>query len=248
MLKTAFQIGNEVLVKISSAEEEAMNTLREVRDMHQRNDLKYQAAARESQQAAETYAARNSLLKGLGIASALGLGGYALYQLANSEPKTASQISNEVLRKLAYGGMDPYAAQQMDPSYYEEPAPKKRRWPAAVIGAGVGGLGAHYLLPNQMVKDYRAAASSIADKAKASEIAHKPHYDALTDTYKKEIPGHNVTVKDISAEGRPLVKKMPAHMAQKYLKSRAWAESMPRTLLGAGLGLGAGILAANALD
>jgi hypothetical protein len=99
-----------------------------------------------------------------------------------------------------------------------------------------------------MVKDYRSAAGSIEDKAKASLEAHKPHYDALTDTYKKEIPGHGVTVRDVTAEGRPFMKKMPAHLAQKYLKSRAFAEAMPRTLLGAGLGLGAGILASNAMD
>jgi len=83
--KTASQIGNEVLNKVASVEEAAENTLREVRDMHQRSALKYQAAMRENQAAAASHIARNKLLKGLGIAGALGLGGYALYQLGKDD-------------------------------------------------------------------------------------------------------------------------------------------------------------------
>jgi hypothetical protein len=158
--------------------------------------------------------------------------------------KTASQIGDEVLKKLAEG------EELMDPSLYEDTPAKKRHWPMAMGGALAGGAAAHYLAPNQMTKDYRETAKGLEEPAQASRAAFEPYYDKGMGKYRGKIPRelvqqHNVQVKDVNAKGRPTSKLLPAHEAQKYFKSRAWQEAMPRTLLGAGLGLGGGLLASS---
>ena len=142
---------------------------------------------------------------------------------------------------------------QLDQGYYEDTPSQKRHWPIALGGAAAGALGAHYLLPNQMTQSYRDTASGLGDAAKASRTAYEPYFDKGMERYKGKIPrelvkAHNVRMQDVSARGRPVSKLMPAHVAQKYFKSRAFAEAMPRTLLGAGLGLGAGILGSSMLQ
>jgi hypothetical protein len=170
--------------------------------------------------------------------------------------KTASQIGDEVLRKLAEG-------EQLDPQYYEDTPSKKRHWPLAMAGAALGGGAAHYLAPSKMTKDYRATAAGLGDAANASQEALKAHYDPkaqsfhsnnypepgkFTNVPKETWDAHKRLVKDVNAGGHKVRFEAPAHVAQKYLKSRAWAEAMPRTLLGAGLGLGAGILGSSMLQ
>lgn len=164
--------------------------------------------------------------------------------------KKVAQITNAIIVKLAQGGMQYEPTPPMDPSYYEDEPAKKRHWPWALGGAAVGGLGAHYALPSQMVKDYRATASGLGDAASASRAA----YDAIP---KNTITGkpmgwegaasepHMRRVLDVGAAGENVNKLMPAHEAQKYFKGRAFAEAMPRSVLGAGLGLGAGLLASS---
>lgn len=156
--------------------------------------------------------------------------------------KTASQIGSEVLFKLAQG--------QLAEEYYQDTPREKRHWPYAALGAAAGGLGTHYLLPNEMAKGYRETAKGLGERATASQQAFEPYYQKGMERYKGKVPRelvkqHNVRVKDVSAGGKPISKLMPAHEAQKYFKSRAFAESMPRNLLGAGLGLGAGLLASS---
>jgi len=152
--------------------------------------------------------------------------------------KTASQISTEVLRKLAEG-------EQLDEQYYEDTPSKKRHWPLGMAGLLAGGAAAHYLAPSQMTKDYRATAKGLEGPAQASLEAHKPFYDPKADKYTQTLQEHMVPVKDVSAAGRSVRFNAPAHAAQKYFKNRAWQEAMPRNVLGAGLGLGAGLLASS---
>ena len=154
--------------------------------------------------------------------------------------KTASQISTEVLLKLSQG------EEQLDEQYYEDTPSKKRHWPYAMGGALAGGAAAHYLAPSAMTKSYRETAKGLQEPAQASLEAHKPSYDPKLDKFTGTLPEEHMThVRDVSAAGRPVRFNAPAHAAQKYFKSRAWAESMPRTLGGAGLGLGAGLLASS---
>ena len=160
---------------------------------------------------------------------------------APAMPKTgASQIADAVLRKLAEG------EEQLDEQYYEDTPAKKRHWPYAAAGALAGGAAAHYLAPSAMTKSYRETAKGLQEPAQASLEAHKPSYDPKLDKFTGTLPEEHMThVRDVSAAGRPVRFNAPAHAAQKYFKSRAWAESMPRTLGGAGLGLGAGLLASS---
>ena len=153
--------------------------------------------------------------------------------------KTASQLSTEILKKLAEG-------EQLDEQYYEDTPARKRHWPMGAAGLLAGGAAAHYLAPSQMTKDYRETAKSLGEPAKASLEAHKPSYDPKLDKFTGVLPEEHMThIKDVSAAGRPVRFNAPAHAAQKYFKSRAWQEAMPRTLLGAGLGLGGGLLASS---
>ena len=160
--------------------------------------------------------------------------------------KTASQIGDEVLKKLAEGEL-------LDESYYEDTPAKKRHWPYAAAGALAGGAAAHYLAPSQMVKDYRETASGLEGQARASEKAFEPYYQKGLEKHTGKIPRelvqqHNLRINDVGAKGQSVSKLAPAHAAQKYFKGRAWQEAMPRTLLGAGLGLGAGILGSSMLQ
>ena len=155
--------------------------------------------------------------------------------------KTASQIANAVLLKLA-------DESQMDPSLYEDTPSKKRHWPLGAAGLLAGGAAAHYGLPSQMTRDYRDAAKGLEEKAVASREAHKPFYDPKAERYTQTLPDHSVMVNDVTAKGSKVRFGAPAHAAQQYFKNRAWAEAMPRTLLGAGLGLGAGILGSSMLQ
>lgn len=161
--------------------------------------------------------------------------------------KTASQIGDEVLKKLAEG------EELMDPSLYEDTPAKKRHWPWAMGGALAGGAAAHYLAPSQMVKDYRETASGLEGQARASEKAFEPYYQKGLEKHTGKIPRelvqqHNQRINDVSSAGKPVSKLAPAHQAQKYFKTRAWQEAMPRNLLGAGLGLGAGLLGSSMLS
>lgn len=170
-----------------------------------------------------------------------------------SEPKSSERMDLKKipvwphkaasLMKFSQGG-------QLDESYYEDTPSKKRHWPWAMGGAALGALGTHYLLPNEMTQSYRDTAKGLEDKARLSEKAFAPHYDSAMERYTGKIPRglvqqHNINVKDVSAKGLPVSKLMPAHEAQKYFKGRAFAESMPRTLLGAGGGLALGLLGSS---
>lgn len=143
---------------------------------------------------------------------------------------------------------------QLDPRYYEDEPAKKRIWPWALGGAALGGLGAYHFLPNEMTTSYRDIAKGLEDKARASEQALSKYYDPSMERYtpktktlhgaipRSEVAPHLIRVKDINAKGAPVDKLLAAHQAQKYFKNRAYAEAMPRSLLGAGAGLALGIL------
>ena len=174
-----------------------------------------------------------------------------IHDLKSRRLKISSQIADVVLKKLAEGEL-------LDESYYEDTPAKKRHWPYAAAGALAGGAAAHYLAPSQMVKDYRETAKGLEGASQASQEAFKPHYDPKAQT--TEGPGkftnvpketwdtHKRLVKDVNVQGRRVGFEAPAHAAQKYFKTRAWQEAMPRNLLGAGLGLGAGLLGSSMLS
>jgi hypothetical protein len=157
---------------------------------------------------------------------------------ATPTPKVGS-IADAILKKLAEG-------EQLDEQYYEDTPSRKRHWPMGMAGLLAGGAAAHYLAPSQMTKDYRATAKGLEGLAQASLEAHKPSYDPKLDKFTGVLPEEHMThIKDVSAAGRPVRFNAPAHAAQKYFKNRAWQEAMPRNVLGAGLGLGAGLLASS---
>lgn len=159
--------------------------------------------------------------------------------------KAASQIADEVLFKLAQG-------EQMDSSMYEDTPARKRHWPWGAGGALAGGLAGHYLLPSDITKGYRETAKGLEGASQAAQEAYKPYYSAENIKFQgvpEEIAKqHGVMVKDVGAAGKPVRFQAPANVARDYMKSRAWAESMPRTLGGAALGLGGGLLLSSMLS
>lgn len=161
-------------------------------------------------------------------------------------PHKAASIADEVLAKLAQG------YEQMDPSMYEDTPARKRHWPWAAGGALAGGLAGHYLLPSELTKSYRETAKGLEGPAAAAQEAYKPFYskeDIKFQGVPEEIAKqHGVQVRDIGAGGQKVRFNAPAFAAKDYMKSRAWAESMPRTLGGAALGLGGGLLLSSMMS
>ncbi len=135
---------------------------------------------------------------------------------------------------------------------YEDTPARKRHWPWAAGGALAGGLAGHYLLPSDITKGYRETAKGLEGAAQAAQEAYKPHYDPNAIKFQgvpEEIAKqHGVMVRDINAAGNKVRFQAPANVARDYMKSRAWAESMPRTLGGAALGLGGGLLLSSMLS
>lgn len=161
-------------------------------------------------------------------------------------PHKAASIADEVLAKLAQD------YEQMDPSMYEDTPARKRHWPWGAGGALAGGLAGHYLLPSDITKGYRETAKGLEGAAQAAQEAYKPHYDPNAIKFQGMSPEltkqHEIMVKDVNAAGNKVRFKAPAFAARDYMKSRAWAESMPRTLGGAALGLGGGLLLSSMLS
>ena len=162
-----------------------------------------------------------------------------------SEGQASMLIAERVLAKLAQG-------EQMDPSMYEDTPARKRHWPWGAGGALAGGLAGHYLMPSDITKGYRETAKGLEGASQAAQEAYKPYYDPKAIKFQgvpEEIAAqHGVQVRDIGAGGQKVRFNAPANVARDYMKSRAWAESMPRTLGGAALGLGGGLLLSSMMS
>lgn len=159
---------------------------------------------------------------------------------------SSASTADWVLAKLAQG------YEQMDPRMYEDTPARKRHWPLGAAGALAGGLAGHYLLPSDITKSYRETAKGLEGPAAAAQEAYKPFY-SKEDIKFKNVPEeiralHEVPVRDVSAAGNKVRFSAPAFAAKDYMKSRAWAESMPRTLGGAALGLGGGLLLSSMMS
>lgn len=162
-----------------------------------------------------------------------------------ADKQASMLVAEHVFAKLAQG-------EQMDPSMYEDTPARKRHWPWGAGGALVGGLAGHYGLSSETTKGYRETAKGLEGAAQAAQEAYKPHYDPQAIKFQgvpEELAAqHGVQVRDIGAGGQKVRFNAPANVARDYMKSRAWAESMPRTLGGAALGLGGGLLLSSMMD
>lgn len=114
--------------------------------------------------------------------------------------------------------------------------------PSAALGAGMGGLAAHYLFPGATAQKYRELAKAIGPEQITESLSAAKRYGG-------KIPKKMLeTVSDIGVRGDKIKFKAPAHVRHRYFLNRALQSNAKRLLKGTGLGLLAGLAAHNLME
>lgn len=164
---------------------------------------------------------------------------------AQQPQPTMDQLRHGQEQQYRANLMSVNAPPQKTAEYYYDPnwgTPQAMN-PAAptLLGAGMGGAAAHFLLPSKETVRYRDAGKTIGRDV--LEQIRK-----LRDTGKAIPDDLFRNIKDFDDVGGTVMKRLPVDEAKQYLRGRAWQANAGRMAIGLGAGAGVGYLAHKLLN